>query len=396
MSYLLKTIVSSVLVLGSLALVSCQTPRLYHQVNNNVDGVTQTIDSWQHPGAAATRRAVPVVTKSGYYVNPTPIPLHRGPQWQTQLVSLQADGLPLNQLMKQIMPLSNFSVIYLSGVQSNMPVTLSYHGTVAGALMQVAKICGYYYTLGQNSLTWSNFETKTFNIAFMPGAISYQLGGEGQTSSQSSSGSQSAGISDSSTSGIKGNLSIWNDIKATLDKLRSQDGQVFVSEATTSVTVHDHPANIRMMGHYIDQMNTLLSQQVMIKVRVLDIDLDHQFQNGINWNLIGRALHNSWSLTGGGATALGSSVTGGLSAAGALTQLTLGGSGNSASHMIIQALQTQGKVSMVTEPQVTTMNNQVAAIRITREAVRGGVGSSNLPLVTAANADAEPSLNSNF
>jgi type IVB pilus formation R64 PilN family outer membrane protein len=49
-----------------------------------------------------------------------------------------------------------------------------------------------------------------------------------------------------------------------------------------------------------------------------------------------------------------------------LNALTIGSTGSGGSNAIVQALQQQGQVSMVTEPQVTTMNNQVAAIDITR------------------------------
>jgi type IVB pilus formation R64 PilN family outer membrane protein len=138
-----------------------------------------------------------------------------------------------------------------------------------------------------------------------------------------------------------------------------------VSESTTSVTVHDHPENVAEMTRYINALNKSLSEEVAIKVRVLNIDLDKEYNYGINWSVVGKALHNTYSLTAalGDATNLGLGAVARSSGSG-MAKFQIG---SSDTHALIEALSQQGRVSTVTQPQVVTMNNQIASIRITRD-----------------------------
>src|SRR3989339_551933 len=310
----------------------------------------------------------PVVVKKGYYIDSHPISLEKAPSWLTSNITLQADQMPMQMLVDQILKNApDVVVTYGQKVTLTRPVTLHYQGTVKGALDAVADETNDSYSLEGEHIAWSDLITKTFDISFMPGAASYILGQQG--GGGSNNGVANSQISDvltqsnQSSSLQASNLSIWNDLEKTLNQLKSKEGQIMVSESTTTVTVRDHVQNVAAMAKYIKSLNALLSREVLVRVTVLEVELDDAFSAGVNWGLVSKVLQQRIVI--GGNMATDAQVIGNASSSGSSLQgatLTIGEN----SQTIINALGQQGKVRVVTQPQVVTMNDQVASIRITQ------------------------------
>jgi len=344
------------------------------QMNQSIDNTQTQITAVKDRGNTI---APPVLTNKGFYVDTNPISLVKPPNWLFQRVSLNAQDMPFQFLLSRLLRNTGTVVDYQPGVQQQMPITMQYQGQIKGALDKLAGLTGYDYTAVGRSLSWTAFETKIFNISFMPGASNYllgqQSGGDSGASSSTSSGSSAsfgAGNGDQQFTNLQGKLSVWQDIAKTLDDLKSDKGKVVVSESTASVTAYDHPANISAMTKYIDKLNQTMSQQVGLKVQVLEIDLNNSYAYGINWNQIATIAGTKLTLAGNLAT--GAAVVGSDAAAisgptGGIFGLQVGNSGSGGtggSNAILNALSTQGRLRVVTEPSVVTMNNQVAEIRI--------------------------------
>lgn len=322
----------------------------------------------------------PAVTNSkGYYVSTRPISLQSSPAWMKDHITLRARNVPFNFIVGRILRDTNVAVNYQPQTNQNQIVSMNYDGTIKGALEQLSADTNYAYEIQNNELTWEAFVTRTFNISFMPGTSNYQVGqNEGLGAGEAASVANVNGASGTNNivatngdlgaqeySNLKGSLSVWDDLGKTLNELKSADGKVSVSQSTTTVTVYDHPTNVQAISDYIDQLNRDLSREVAIQVEVLEIDLNKDFNYGINWNLVEHWLGNSVSLSANLATA--ANITGAITQSGVTNGIALFQIGEDTSNAIIQALQQQGKVSVVTQPRVVTMNNQMAEIRITRQ-----------------------------
>ena len=334
----------------------------YNQAQLNVD---QTMQEMRDQKRAEN---VPVVQDNpGYYASTKAHEL-AGPAWLDKPVNLRAKNMPFELLVIQALGSEQIVPNYDVGVVSNQPLSLTYTGTVKGALNMLAAKTGYSYKVQGSRLNWSAFETHTFNISFMPGTAAYSVGqqqsggGSSSSSSGSSSGSNSNpnmnALQDDQYSTLEGNLSVWKDLHATLEQLKSPKGKVVVSESTTTVTVSDYPSNVSAMATYIKQLNKVLNQQVLISVQVLEVELDKSFSFGVDWSLVGKVLGEQYSLTANLASSsnVDSSNTG-------IAMFQLGGNNNA----LLKALSQQGRVRIVTRPSVITMNNQIASIRITQE-----------------------------
>ena len=185
--------------------------------------------------------------------------------------------------------------------------------------------------------------------------------------------------SDSEFSNLKATLSIWKDLDTTVREMLSPEGKVMVSESTTSVTVRDRPTNISLVGQYIANLNSNLSKQVLVKVQVLEVTLENDFNFGINWGVLARAFNKSpFQLNGDYGTPISITSVTGLSGNAAvigtnalLSAANAGGpvtnQGVPSYTVLFNALNQQGKTSLVSEPRVVCLNNQVSVIRIVKQ-----------------------------
>ncbi len=337
---------------------------LYKQTDKKID---QTINQIKAAHDSLDTEQPAVITKSGFYVDNKAIPLNHNPEWMNRHINLHAQSMPLNILLHRLLRYYPIAINYDSSVQPHRLVNLNYSGTVKGALDTLASTTNMSYRSNAHVINWSAFETKTFDISFMPGTSNYLVGqnqGQGSTSSSSSSSPLNQ-INDQQYSNLHAQLSVWNDLKETINELKSKQGHVVISESTTTVTVHDRPNNVKSIARYIKQINLRLSQQVAIKVQVLEVQLNKDFNYGIDWNLLTSGLGTKFRITGnaGSSTNL---VNDSLIANSSNSALSRIGIGSNGMDVFINALSQQGKVRIVTEPEVVTLNNQIASIRITQ------------------------------
>lgn len=368
-------IVTSIMALTVL-LVGCDSVALWHQTNDDYDKNKKDI---QTENASVSKPPPAVTTKQQAYVDTKPVSLNRAPGWYTAPVTINGAQMPFSFYLSQLLGNAPVNVHVDPGVNSARMVTLHYSGTVKGALAELSAKSNYFYDydIAKNTITWSALQTKIFDISFIPGVSKYSVGPSGGVSIAGSSSSSSSGSSSGSSSSSAGiditatgeysnigndNLSVWDDMKNTVTTLLSPQGKLSVSQATTTITVRDHPSNISDVSHYLAKMNKILSKQVHFDVQVLDVQLNKQFQYGIDWNDIAyKFSHNGGQIAFNGsfATTSGAVLTAPPQSAGTYTP-----GGKWSGNIVIKALEEQGKVTVVTQPSLTTLNDQVAQIAI--------------------------------
>lgn len=350
------------LVCGILLLSACAGPP-YQHADERVDQTDRQIAADK---AADNQRAPAVISRPGYYIDTHPVTLSQDPAWMRRSVTMAAQNMPLDELVSRLLRNGDVNVRYDDTVQAKRPVSLHYTGSVKGALNTIAAKTRYSYTVADNVVSWSAYETKMFDISFMPGYSSYMVGrGQNSTSGFGNaylgSGEVQSDVNDDQYSSLQAQLSVWEDLRNGIGKLVSSDGKFMISEATTTVTVRDHPDNIDAISKYLGGLNETLSQQVAIKVEVLDVKLSQSYNMGINWD----AVFGSFKILGdlSSATTLSPAALAGGTTSGVASFVI-----SSSNHdTFINALDLQGKVHIVTNPQVVTMNNQMASIRITND-----------------------------
>ncbi len=369
-------------------LTACHAP-IYEQTESNVADISMRIHDANKNAMAKTKPDPSLEVKQGLYVDKSPISLTKQPAWLKNKIVLRGGQLPFSYYSRTIVSGNSRTILthYQMGLDQTTMTSLNYAGTVKGALDLLASKTGYVYSVSGNDVYWQAFITKTYDIAFMPGSSDYMLGksssGSGSASSASNSSSATGGTSvvsgvmdDSASmeySNFKGTLSVWQDLQDSIKQMLSPDGKVMVSQATTSVTVRDRPSNVALVGRFITNLNSNLSKQVLIKIQILQVTLENDYNYGINWNMVQSAFGNGnyQLIANNGSPIAIKSVTGlvgNVTSTGLnnyyMTDSTAKTNNVTGVIALITALQQQGKISIATEPQVLCQNNQVSAIRI--------------------------------
>lgn len=127
------------------------------------------------------------------------------------------------------------------------------------------------------------------------------------------------------------------------------------------MTVRAYPNELRQVRNFLKTAETHLQRQVILEAKVLEVTLSDGYQQGIQWdNILGHigSTNIEFGASGGN---FGDQIT---SALGGLTSLKISGKDFST---MINLLDTQGDVDVLSSPRVTASNNQKAVIKVGKD-----------------------------
>lgn len=345
----------------ALAVAGCKPPPTFDVIEGQVDQAKSSLDESEN---SEYTRPAPVLTQTGAYVNTKKISLQQPPSWLRQQITVHGNNLPLSFYTAELLDNTGVIVRYDSSVDRKQLISMDYKGTLRGALDDLAVISGLAYDIDykKNMLTWSYFVTKTFDISFVPGASSFTLGGSLTAGSSDDTADVQSGYDvteDSQSSTLVGTPSVWVDMQATIQNLMSEDGKVGVSQSSTTITLRDHPSNVQAIGEYIEKINQELTKQVRVQVRILEVELDKGFEFGINWNLVNQSSRKFLNFSSNAFDNVSQTSLSPQS-----LEINILSGGWQGTDTFIKAIQEQGKVSIITQPTLVTLNNQTGQVII--------------------------------
>lgn len=81
-------------------------------------------------------------------------------------------------------------------------------------------------------------------------------------------------------------LSYWNDVEAGVRNLVSKDGVISCNKAAGVVIVTDTPRRLDILDGFIRDMNTRAVRQIMVDVKVVEVELSKEYKLGIDWGIL--------------------------------------------------------------------------------------------------------------
>ena len=288
------------------------------------------------------------------------------PEWWFRDVDYQFRDLPFDVLLQQVFHNTPVSFKYLDNLNKGRSVTVGVKGRLGDALTAIANSAGYSFLVQGDTIVWSKFETRVFDIATYPGEESFGIGktGESQTSGTANSNvdaSTTASVVSSSDefSHSGGELAPFKELKDSVALMLSPEGKVSINMSSTSLVVKDYPNNVAKIGEYLDSLNAISNRQVALMMEVIDVEYSDDSQFAIDWNLVGKDLGNFGAkMVSDGTTGLASSTFNP-----SVITITANEGKWSGSQALIQALKHQGKVKYKSMPRTVTRNNRPAKLR---------------------------------
>lgn len=247
----------------------------------------------------------------------------------------------------------------------NSTLELNWSGPMTGLLDAIAAKFGVNWEYSRGVIRFYRYATRTWSLvaAASDAQTSASVGSvnASATSGAASGSSQSAG-SGTQTARTQSTLSIWKAVEDAVKTMTSQSGKVAISAATGTLTVTDTPAVLRRVDDYIVSQNRKLTRQVKINVKVFSVALTEGSNFGINWRLVYEALNRNASTTFNtnfvrtpADSSFGTTI---LDTATGRTAQWIG------SQAFIDALETQGQVSVLYNDTRLTLNNRPVPINL--------------------------------
>jgi MSHA biogenesis protein MshL len=224
-------------------------------------------------------------------------------------------------------------------------------------------------TIALNYLFLKRFGTSSTSIN-SGGVSENDPNSNSNNSSGSNNGSnnnqnnQSGQNGQNSNSGIniytENESNFWTELKETLTAfVGDTDGRsVIISPQAGLVTVRGLPSEITAVKKFINDTETHLHRQVIIEAKIMEVTLNDEYQQGVRWNEVLGSIGSTdltFSTTG---KIAGNAISGSV---GGATSLSFSGTDFSG---VIDLLQTQGNVQVLSSPRITATNNQKAVIKV--------------------------------
>jgi MSHA biogenesis protein MshL len=176
------------------------------------------------------------------------------------------------------------------------------------------------------------------------------------------SGDSSSSIGPSTGMGTKITTSSTTDFWSELDQtlrlfIGGTEGQSIVMTPQAGVVVVRAMSDeLDAVKSYLESAELILRRQVIIEAKILEVELNDGFQSGVNWSLLGKP--SAGKTVGVGTTSADisslSQIGGVFSAAASLSDF----------NGMINLLESQGNVQVLSSPRISTVNNQKAVIKV--------------------------------
>ncbi len=248
---------------------------------------------------------------------------------------------------------------------------MNFEGPLAAYLDLLSAKAGISWEYREGVISLHRLVTKVFLLKAIPGSSSFDSS-LGRTSTASAgSGQTTAGFNSTSNISMVSKFSVWSSLETSIKSIMSSSGKLAMSEATGSITITDTRDVVEQVGRLIDQENAMLTRQIAMRVEVLSVKLNTGNEHGIDWTSVFSQLSGNFQMTfnspistvSGNAANFGISVLSPVSGTtGSATQQRFGGS-----QALFKALNTYGRVSVVTTANALTLNRQPVPVAITNQ-----------------------------
>ena len=134
------------------------------------------------------------------------------------------------------------------------------------------------------------------------------------------------------------------------------DGKrLIINPIAGTITVTTLPRDLNQIETFIRTFEASIQRQVLIEAKIVEVNLDRSFEFGIDWNVVANA--------GTAGLTVRSSAPGAARTAGNVEFTLSGGAGQIG--VVLNALESQGDVRVLSSPRVSALNNQRAVFDVT-------------------------------
>ena len=297
------------------------------------------------------------------------------------LFSFRAQDMPLVDALTLFAHTNQLNIVAGPDITGN--ITVNFHTLpLKEAMSALLDAHGYFWEQEGDLIRVRKYETRIFNLDY----IRLVRGGTGENKANiSSSGGGGAGQGTGEiTVNQQDEIKFWEELETQVKSLMSTEGRLVFNRLSGTIQVTDLHQRVLDIAQYLGKVRGSLHRQVEIQARIYEVNLSDNYSLGINWDRIqldgiagNLVLSNIITAPFGGFVARAATAS--------ATTTTTTSFPKGTFETVIEALQEQGDLKVISQPRLLTLNNQPALIKVatdeaffTQTVVQGTGGTGNI------------------
>ncbi len=317
---------------------------------------------------------------------------------------LVVNNTPAQQVFMAIVSGTRYSMLLNPEVSGSISLNLK-DVTVFDALEAIREMYGYEYKMDDariyiqpmglqtrifqvNYLTGNRVGTSTLRVTSgsvtdsSSGAVPGAVPGVAPTTT---AGGASRSL-DSSRVSMNSKADFWEELSSSLIAIvgNEKGRSVVISPMSGVIVVRAMPNELKNVAAYLKASQISIERQVILEAKIVEVQLNESFQSGVNWAVFQNKPNSMLALgqasagstlapaTAGAAALLSSNALNATPGASLLPSATSGAVGSlfglafqtSNFAALLNFLETQGDVHVLSSPRIATLNNQKAVLKV--------------------------------
>ena len=309
---------------------------------------------------------------------------------------LTVSNTSVNQVFTAIVSGTRYSMLLHPEVRGSISLNLK-DVTVFEALEAIREMYGYDYKVDGTRIYILplTLQTRIFQVNYLTGSragtSSLRVTSGSVSDSNTGSTAGTAGTTttasttrsvDSSKVTTTSSADFWTELSQSLQAIvGSERGRsVVISPMSGVIVVRAMPDELKNVAAYLKASQISIERQVILEAKIVEVQLSDSFQSGVNW---GAFKNNPNSRTSVGQLSSGTTLaTAGAVTNGAITSIPgtnmalVAATGQSAGSLfglafqtsnfaaLLNFLESQGNVHVLSSPRIATLNNQKAVLKV--------------------------------
>lgn len=297
-------------------------------------------------------------------------------------VTLSVRQQPLPKVLNIVARNAGLNLVMDPNISPENKVTVSFQSTPSSVVVnKLLNAFDLAWSVRNNCLYVQRFQERTFDLGFLNTSTQANISSGGDIFG--SSGTDSKGNNNNfsgdfsmQTSLARGDQKdslcgyLLENVEQIIDSGGENPGEVILDSVSGDLYVRTSPNKMKTVARIVDNLKKKMKQQVVIDARILEVQLSDSFKLGIDWSFMAEVLVEDYGLnvnlgwisdTGFGTTKFNEDFEGETSS------LIVESDSNADSDQYtfestINALQTFGDISTVSNPHVRVRHNQPALI----------------------------------
>ncbi len=278
----------------------------------------------------------------------------------------------VKDILRAIAKQTDYNVVVEPDVKGFTTVDLK-HVTLAKALEYILEPLNYAYKIEDRTIYVSKpkVETKVFTINYLAlkkTAISRVTWKEGGSSSTTTGTSTTS--TEDKTLEIKSETEsdLWKSLEDNLKPMLSADGKLAINRQAFTIMVADYPKNLKRVSTLLEGLEKPMHRQILIEAKIVEVIMNTGSRMGVNWSLVNSRVGSFANISVTQNFTMPADFT--------ITQPVFRffvGSPSSGeldiSNSYVEALQSEYETQVLSNPKISTLNNQRAVIKATTQEV---------------------------